>query len=108
MVAGDYMKLLPQLCLRNDALEPEALDEDSPVLENSKIEESIDYVKQMLGSMDDGRISVSPYDTAWVALIRGLQGRDIPQFPSSLDWISNNQLSDGSWGMNIFSWHMTG
>ncbi|KAL0323970.1 UNVERIFIED_CONTAM: Syn-copalyl diphosphate synthase TPS3, chloroplastic [Sesamum calycinum] len=53
---GDYMKLLPQQCLRNDALEPEALDEDSPVLENSKIEESIDYVKQMLGSMDDGRI----------------------------------------------------
>ncbi|KAL0393921.1 UNVERIFIED_CONTAM: Peregrinol diphosphate synthase TPS1, chloroplastic [Sesamum latifolium] len=99
---GDYMKLLPQLCLQNDALEPEALDEDLPVLENSKIDESINYIKQMLGSMDDGRISVSPYDTAWVALIRDLQGRDIPQFPSCLDWISNNQLSDGSWGDEHF------
>ncbi|XP_011081991.1 copal-8-ol diphosphate hydratase, chloroplastic-like isoform X2 [Sesamum indicum] len=98
----DYMKLLPQPCVQNDALEPEALDEDLPVLENSKIEESIDYVKQMLGSMDDGRISVSAYDTAWIALIRDLQGRDIPQFPSSLDWISNNQLSDGSWGDEQF------
>lgn len=52
----------------------------------------------MLGSMDDGRITVSPYDTAWVALIRDLQGHDKPQFPSSVEWISNNQLSDGSWG----------
>ncbi|KAL7122325.1 hypothetical protein ACP275_01G038600 [Erythranthe tilingii] len=38
-------------------------------------------------------------DTAWVALIRDLdQGRNIPQFPSSIEWISNNQLFDSSWG----------
>ncbi|KAL0312163.1 UNVERIFIED_CONTAM: Syn-copalyl diphosphate synthase TPS3, chloroplastic [Sesamum radiatum] len=96
------MNLLPQLCLQNYALEPEALDEDLPVSDNSKIEEFINYIKQMLGSMDYGRISVSPYDTAWVALIRDLQGRDTPQFPSSLEWISNNQLSDGSWGDEHF------
>lgn len=54
--------------------------------------------------MDDGRISVSPYDTAWVALIENLQGSDAhtPHFPSSLAWISNNQLSDGSWGDQQF------
>ncbi|KAK4435737.1 Syn-copalyl diphosphate synthase TPS3, chloroplastic [Sesamum alatum] len=96
------MNLLPQLCLQNDVLEPEALHEDLPVLDNSKIEECMDYIKQMLSSMDDGRISVSPYDTAWVALIPDLKGRDRPQFPCSLEWISNNQLSDGSWGDQHF------
>nr|UNZ93475.1 copalyl diphosphate synthase [Scutellaria baicalensis] len=62
----------------------------------------IEYIKEMLGSMDDGRITVSPYNTAWVALIRDVEGRNIPQFPSSLDWISDNQLSDGSWGDQHF------
>lgn len=49
----------------------------------------------MLQSIGDGEITVSPYDTAWVALVAD-DGR--PQFPSSLDWISKNQLRDGSWG----------
>ncbi|KAK6158721.1 hypothetical protein DH2020_006035 [Rehmannia glutinosa] len=69
-----------------------------PLLDKGKTDECIDYVKNLLCCMDDGRISVSAYDTAWVALIRDLQGRNIPQFPTSLEWISNNQLSDGSWG----------
>ncbi|KAI3472948.1 hypothetical protein Pfo_028004 [Paulownia fortunei] len=100
------MNLL-QVCVQNDHFEREAINENMPLLDKRKIDESIDYIKDMLGSMDDGRISVSPYDTAWVALIRDLQGRDIPEFPSSLEWISNNQLSDGSWGRNIFSWRIS-
>nr|WJZ49118.1 syn-copalyl diphosphate [Scutellaria barbata] len=88
-------------------LQNESLIESEPLTQvvkemnygcKSKIEECREYIKEMLGSMDDGRITVSPYDTAWVALIRDIEGRNIPQFPSSLDWISNNQLSDGSWG----------
>ncbi|PIN03008.1 Copal-8-ol diphosphate hydratase [Handroanthus impetiginosus] len=66
------------------------------------MDEFIDYIKNLLGSMDDGRISISPYDTAWIALIRDLKGRNIPQFPSSLEWISSNQLPDGSWGDKSF------
>ncbi|PIN17550.1 Copal-8-ol diphosphate hydratase [Handroanthus impetiginosus] len=66
------------------------------------MDDSIDYIKNLLSSMDDGRISVSPYDTAWIALIKDLNWRNIPQFPSSLEWISNNQLSDGSWGDEHF------
>nr|UXG91343.1 (+)-CPP synthase [Callicarpa americana] len=76
----------------------QALDE----LENKKIEDSIAYIKTLLRSMDDGRISVSPYDTAWIALIKDLEGRDIPQFPSSLEWIAKHQLPDGSWGDEQF------
>lgn len=52
----------------------------------------------MLCTIDDGRISISPYDTAWIALIKNIDGSDTPQFPSSLSWIAENQLPDGSWG----------
>lgn len=68
----------------------------------SEIDSSIGYIKNLLGSMNDGRITVSPYDTAWVALIKDLNGHDAPQFPSSIEWISNNQLSDGSWGDELY------
>ncbi|KAK4385191.1 Peregrinol diphosphate synthase TPS1, chloroplastic [Sesamum angolense] len=57
-----------------------------------------EYIKKFLSSMDEGRINVSPYDTAWVALIRDIDGEDSPQFPASLEWIAQNQLHDGSWG----------
>ncbi|KAL7122331.1 hypothetical protein ACP275_01G039000 [Erythranthe tilingii] len=93
---------LPQVYLQNDhLLEHGSLNKDMPlplINKSPEIYESIDYIKNILSSMDDGRISVSPYDTAWVSLIRDFQGRNIPQFPSSVEWISNNQLSDGSWG----------
>ncbi|PON84203.1 Ent-copalyl diphosphate synthase [Trema orientale] len=60
----------------------------------------------MLGSMDEGEISISAYDTAWVALVEDVHGSGFPQFPSSLHWIANNQLPDGSWGdVEIFSAH---
>ncbi|KAL2481140.1 Ent-copalyl diphosphate synthase [Abeliophyllum distichum] len=56
----------------------------------------------MLDTMGDGRTSLSPYDTAWIALVRNLHGLDLPQFPSSLQWTANNQLLDGSWGDEHF------
>ncbi|KAH6796576.1 hypothetical protein C2S52_021130 [Perilla frutescens var. hirtella] len=52
--------------------------------------------------MDDGEISVSSYDTAWVALVEDIEGGGGPQFPTSLKWIANNQLVDGSWGDRKF------
>nr|CAB3499663.1 unnamed protein product [Digitaria exilis] len=48
-------------------------------------------------SMNDGEISISAYDTAWVALVPKLDGEG-PQFPAALRWIVDNQLPNGSWG----------
>lgn len=53
--------------------------------------------------MDDGDINVSAYDTAWVALVEDINKTGIPLFPSTLQWIADNQLPDGSWGdKNVF------
>ncbi|PQQ16893.1 ent-copalyl diphosphate synthase chloroplastic [Prunus yedoensis var. nudiflora] len=65
---------------------------------SNKIKEHVVAIRSMLGSMEDGEITVSAYDTAWVALVEDVEGSGLPQFPSSLEWIANNQLPDGSWG----------
>ncbi|KAL1539761.1 Gly-Xaa carboxypeptidase [Salvia divinorum] len=70
--------------------------EDDAEKDSPKIGELAGAVRAMLRSMGEGEISISAYDTAWVALVADGGGR--PQFPSSLEWISRNQLSDGSWG----------
>ncbi|XP_011082258.1 copal-8-ol diphosphate hydratase, chloroplastic-like [Sesamum indicum] len=80
----------------------QACDEDDSTAEAlqvvNKIEEYIGSIKMMLSTIDEGRISVSPYDTAWIALIKDVDGRGTPQFPSCLEWIAQHQLPDGSWG----------
>ncbi|KAL8510589.1 hypothetical protein ACS0TY_017421 [Phlomoides rotata] len=65
---------------------------------SDKTRELVLLIRSMLRNMEDGEISVSPYDTAWVALVEDIVGGRGPQFPASLEWISNNQLTDGSWG----------
>ncbi|KDP20673.1 hypothetical protein JCGZ_21144 [Jatropha curcas] len=52
---------------------------------------SITRIKEMLHKVD---LSVSPYDTAWVAMV---PAGDSPRFPGSLQWILENQNPDGSW-----------
>ncbi|KAL6217407.1 hypothetical protein ACLB2K_010624 [Fragaria x ananassa] len=79
-------------------------DDDSATTEI--IREHVETVKSMLSSMEDGEISVSAYDTAWVSLVEDVNGTGSPQFPSSLEWIANNQLEDGSWGYeDIYNAH---
>uniref|UniRef100_A0A7N0TUF4 Terpene synthase N-terminal domain-containing protein n=1 Tax=Kalanchoe fedtschenkoi TaxID=63787 RepID=A0A7N0TUF4_KALFE len=70
------------------------------------ISERIEVVRSMLRSMGDGEISASAYDVAWVALVEDVSTSGVPQFPSALEWISNNQHPDGSWGdWILFSAH---
>ncbi|KAF5195943.1 Copalyl diphosphate synthase, partial [Thalictrum thalictroides] len=66
---------------------------------NEEIKRGIHVVKERVQSVDDGNQSLSAYDTAWVALVKDVHGSDdAPLFPSSIDWLINNQLPDGSWG----------
>jgi hypothetical protein len=69
-----------------------------PQGEPRNISEKIDAIREKLKSIRDGNINVSAYDTAWVALVKRLDGGPGPQFPTSIDWITKNQMPDGSWG----------
>ncbi|XP_058211642.1 ent-copalyl diphosphate synthase 1-like [Rhododendron vialii] len=89
--------------VENETQVEEALEKDR---EYERIKQHADAIRSMLGSMGDGEISVSAYDTAWVALLEDKEGSGAPQFPSSLQWIANNQHQDGSWGdSSIFEAH---
>ncbi|KAH7276973.1 hypothetical protein KP509_39G028800 [Ceratopteris richardii] len=55
-------------------------------------------VKEMFDIISLGEVILSPYDTAWIAMVPSLEGSIGPQFPSSLAWILENQQADGSWG----------
>ncbi|KAI5069968.1 hypothetical protein GOP47_0014311 [Adiantum capillus-veneris] len=61
-------------------------------------------IKKMFQSMHLGEISISPYDTAWIAMVPSLDGSNSSQFPKCINWIIDNQLPDGSWGdeKNVF------
>nr|QWV53994.1 kaurene synthase-like 3 [Chamaecyparis formosensis] len=63
-----------------------------------RIEELVGEIKGLFNSMEDGEISPSAYDTAWVARVPAIDGFAEPQFPQMVDWILQNQLPDGSWG----------
>nr|XP_043617171.1 (-)-kolavenyl diphosphate synthase TPS28, chloroplastic-like [Erigeron canadensis] len=73
---------------------------DLPLVdEKHALKKSVEYIKSALCLIDDGAITSSAYDTAWVALIEDVDGPSgFPWFPSSLQWIVSHQLQDGSWG----------
>lgn len=48
---------------------------------------------------DKIELSVSSYDTAWVAMVPSPNSSSVPLFPECAKWIVDNQLSDGSWGL---------
>jgi halimadienyl-diphosphate synthase len=41
------------------------------------------------------------YDTAWLAGLATPEDRRSSRFPSTLRWLADNQLSDGSWGSSV-------
>ncbi|KAL1817816.1 hypothetical protein ACET3Z_020390 [Daucus carota] len=83
---------LPALVNWQKILEPHK------IRKTDKVSECIKSIQEMFQSMDDGVTTISAYDTAWVALVEDSDKTGLPMFPSSLEWIADNQLSDGSWG----------
>ncbi|XP_047178780.1 ent-copalyl diphosphate synthase, chloroplastic [Vigna umbellata] len=93
---------LPDVNVEEDIEE----EQDTGVLVAKEIKKRVDTIKSILSSLEDGEITVSAYDTAWVALVKDVNGSGAPQFPTSLEWIAKNQLEDGSWGdQELFSAH---
>ncbi|GJN21388.1 hypothetical protein PR202_gb08858 [Eleusine coracana subsp. coracana] len=90
----------------NDELETIIMGETSEDLqwkdEPMDMPEMIKAIITTLRSIGSGQISISAYDTAWIALVKNLGGDDAPQFPRSIEWIAQNQMSDGSWGDDAF------
>ncbi|XP_057458258.1 ent-kaurene synthase 5, chloroplastic-like isoform X1 [Lotus japonicus] len=44
-------------------------------------------------------LSISSYDTAWVAMVPSSTSSGAPLFPQCLNWLLDSQLFDGSWGL---------
>nr|QEY10196.1 diterpene synthase class I [Scutellaria barbata]UNZ11785.1 diterpene synthase class I [Scutellaria barbata] len=61
-------------------------------------------IEKIRERINNGKVEISPsaYDTAWVAMVpsRDYSGVEQPCFPQCVDWITENQNSDGSWGLN--------
>ncbi|KAK6937536.1 Terpene synthase, metal-binding domain [Dillenia turbinata] len=89
----------------NNITKSDVVEEIQQVAVANEISRYIETIRSMLVSMEDGEISVSPYDTAWVALVKDIHGSEKPQFPTSLQWIIDHQFEDGSWGDTIFTAH---
>lgn len=56
-----------------------------------------DKIIELLGHLGPGTMSHSAYDTAWVARLGELDG-DLSL--RALEWLCENQLPDGSWGVS--------
>ncbi|XP_073001486.1 ent-kaur-16-ene synthase, chloroplastic isoform X7 [Typha latifolia] len=58
--------------------------------------ESKERIREQLLEVE---LSVSAYDTAWVAMVPSPGSPGLPCFPQCVNWILDNQHSDGSWGL---------
>ncbi|KAL4200957.1 hypothetical protein AMTRI_Chr02g256220 [Amborella trichopoda] len=68
--------------------------DSSPLMQGSKIE-------RIRGLFEHMKLSVSAYDTAWVAMVPSLSSSNgaSPLFPECLTWVLENQYPNGSWGL---------
>ncbi|KAJ9168343.1 hypothetical protein P3X46_019883 [Hevea brasiliensis] len=60
---------------------------------------SLRKIRDML-KKDEVELSVSSYDTAWVAMVPSQNSSKQPLFPQCLNWIMENQQPDGSWAFD--------
>ncbi|XP_073279791.1 ent-kaurene synthase TSP4, chloroplastic isoform X2 [Primulina huaijiensis] len=61
---------------------------------NSMFEEAKERIAELLRKP---KISVSTYDTAWVAMVPSPHSSVEPCFPDCVNWLIENQCGDGSW-----------
>ncbi|MDP9382540.1 MAG: hypothetical protein M3Q29_20845 [Chloroflexota bacterium] len=57
--------------------------------------------QEVIGSLRDGMVSESAYDTAVVSGLRSSRDPSRPAYPDTISWLRRRQHSDGSWGGRI-------
>lgn len=62
-----------------------------------RIEEIKERIRRLFNKVE---LSVSAYDTAWVAMVPSPHYSQTPCFSGCVSWILENQLKDGSWGLS--------
>ncbi|CAO2814819.1 unnamed protein product [Amaranthus hypochondriacus] len=62
-----------------------------------RFEDAKEKIRKMFSKVE---LSVSAYDTAWVAMASSPAAPTAPCFPGTVNWILENQLKDGSWGFH--------
>ncbi|KAI3796489.1 hypothetical protein L1987_39160 [Smallanthus sonchifolius] len=72
----------------------------SHAVQANSINLTVDTTKERIQKLfNNVELSVSSYDTAWVAMVPSPNSPKSPRFPECLDWLINNQLNNGSWGL---------
>uniref|UniRef100_A0A803LGX1 Ent-kaurene synthase n=1 Tax=Chenopodium quinoa TaxID=63459 RepID=A0A803LGX1_CHEQI len=66
---------------------------------NADIQRFEDAKERIRNMFQKAELSISAYDTAWVAMAPSPAAPNTTCFPGSIDWILENQLCDGSWGV---------
>ncbi|XP_038888073.1 ent-kaur-16-ene synthase, chloroplastic isoform X2 [Benincasa hispida] len=61
-----------------------------------RLEETKERIKKLFDKVE---LSVSAYDTAWVAMVPSPNSLNKPLFPECINWVLDNQHPDGSWGI---------
>lgn len=72
----------------------------SPAAQANPTSLTLDMTKEQIRKLfSNVELSVSSYDTAWVAMVPSPNSPKFPCFPECLSWLMDNQLNDGSWGL---------
>ncbi|CAN8308194.1 unnamed protein product [Cochlearia groenlandica] len=64
---------------------------------NVSFEHTKEKIRKMLEKVE---LSVSAYDTSWVAMVPSPTSQNAPLFPQCVKWLLENQNEDGSWGID--------
>ncbi|KAI9160226.1 hypothetical protein LWI28_006333 [Acer negundo] len=92
----------PPPCTSSSSLSVDTMNPRSnPVAEvnttNLCFESSKERIKKLFDKIE---LSISSYDTAWVAMVPSPDSPLDPCFPECINWLMDNQLHDGSWGLS--------
>ncbi|XP_057458256.1 ent-kaurene synthase 5, chloroplastic isoform X2 [Lotus japonicus] len=60
------------------------------------LDDAKERIRHMFNKVE---LSISSYDTAWVAMVPSPTSPCAPLFPQCLNWLLDSQLFDGSWGL---------